>query len=233
MTMIDINRNIQINAALSALYVKYSAPCLEAYRDAFSDPTPPCRINEFGIVDVSRYDADNGVLFLAKETNDWSNQEFEDGYYFREWMHRMSQEGVGWHEHIKRHPTMWYNMGRWAMCLNDPNRDLSYIRSCANEAVLHLGTVAYTNVNKVRGYSSSGKEYWEMAMAPVSGELLRAELEVLKPKTVVCCGTHWLFCHHAPEFKGTVINMPHPGAYKSVLSMLESLREQYEKQVSP
>ncbi len=230
--MIDIARNRRINEELSDLYAKYSVSCMEAYMAAFDDPNPPCRINEFGIVDEARYDTDNGILFIAKETNDWSNKEFENGYFFREWIHRMSKEGVGWHEHIKRHPTMWYNMGRWAMCLNEPKRELSYIRSCANEAVFQLGAVAYTNINKVRGYSSSGKEYWNMAMAAVTGTLLRTELDILKPKIVVCCGTHWLFRHHAPDYQGIVIDMPHPGAYKSVLSMLENLREQYAEQVA-
>lgn len=231
MLMIDVSKNKKINEELSNLYNEYSAACLKTYIEIFHDPEPPCRINEFGIVDETRYDTDNGIFFIAKETNNWSNQEFENEYFFRGWINRMSQEGVRWHEHIKRHPNMWYNMGRWAMYLSNPEYELSYIRSCTDEAVFQLGTVAYTNINKVRGHSSSGKEYWDMANSPITGEILRKELDIIKPKTVVCCGTYRVFCHHIPDYHGVLIDMPHPGAYKSALSMLENICEQYLKQV--
>lgn len=73
--MIDRDRNRKINAALSTLYERYSAAYLTAYIKAFRDENPPERINEFGIIDEERYDADNGILFVAKETNDWDNKD--------------------------------------------------------------------------------------------------------------------------------------------------------------
>ena len=80
--MIDRDRNRKINAALSTLNEKYSAAYLTAYIKAFRDENPPERINEFGIIDEERYDADNGILFVAKETNDWDNKDFQNGYFF-------------------------------------------------------------------------------------------------------------------------------------------------------
>ena len=59
--MIDRDRNRKINAALSTLYERYSAAYLTAYIKAFRDENPPERINEFGIIDEERYDADNGI----------------------------------------------------------------------------------------------------------------------------------------------------------------------------
>ena len=67
--MINIVRNQEINAQLSALYGKYTDSYLAAYISAFEDADPPHRINEFGIIDEERYDADQGILFVAKETN--------------------------------------------------------------------------------------------------------------------------------------------------------------------
>lgn len=62
--MVDLQKNEQINRELSALYQKYTKEYLAAYRSIFHDPEPH-RINEFGIIDVSRYKSGRGVLFAA------------------------------------------------------------------------------------------------------------------------------------------------------------------------
>ena len=92
--MIDLDQNRKINAALSALYEEYCADYLTTYIQAFGDGNPPERINEFGIIDEERYDADNGILFIAKETNKWENENFHTGYFFREWMNSITKHPI-------------------------------------------------------------------------------------------------------------------------------------------
>lgn len=220
--MIDAAYNRGINARLSKLYEEYRAGCLAAYAEAFRDPDPPRRINEFGIVDERRYDSGRGVLFVAKETNGWSNEDYAAGVLFRTWLRNMTEHGLS--GHAKRHPAMWYNIGRWASLLDDPSQSLEALAS--EKTVEKIGTLAFTNINKVRGRSRSADSYWSLAYAPVTGELLRMELEILQPKVIVCCGTHREFLYHIPDFDGLVIHMPHPGARIRTRAMLEQLAAQ-------
>lgn len=224
--MVDIEQNHQINQALSGLYEVYCKDYLSAYCSAFSDPEPPCRINEFGIVDVTRYDADTGILLIARETNGWSNEDFKSGCLFRGWLESVSRDGVAGKGHVQRHPNMWYNLGRWALYLNGTGQDIDTIASLKWEALQALGTVAFTNLNKVRGLERSGQAYGTLARADISGQLLREELNILRPKIIVCCGTSEIFRNHISAFPGTVINMPHPAARISTKKMLHRIEAQ-------
>ncbi len=220
--MIDAAYNRGINARLSKLYEEYRASYLAAYVEAFQDPDPPQRINEFGIVDENRYDAGRGILFVAKETNGWRNEDYAAGVLFRTWLQDMTKHGLS--GHAKRHPIMWYNIGRWASFLDNP---LQNIEELANEKTIKkIGTLAFTNMNKVRGESQSADSYWSLAYAPITGELLRRELAIIQPKVIVCCGTHHEFLYHIPDFNGLVIQMPHPGARIRTKAMLEKLAAQ-------
>lgn len=223
--MIDAGRNEQVNEALSRLYEGYCQEYLAAYCHIFArkDTDPPYRINEFGIVDEKRYDTDAGTLFVARETNEWSNDDFKDGHLVRGWLEGISREGTQGKGHVHTYPRMWYNIGRWAMYLNGTERNIDRLAALKGQVLPALGTIAFTNLNKVRGRSSAGKEYRALAGAEISGRLLRAELELLRPKTVVCCGTVGYFHTHAPEFSGTVIQMPHPTARVGTKQMLRQL----------
>ncbi len=221
--MINPEFNREINRKLQKLYLSYSDAYLKAYIEAFKDSAPPPRINEFGIVDVTRYDADKGILFIAKETNGWDNETFTKEIFFRDWMHGISTEGVSCKGHVQKHPTMWYNLGRWAMLLSNPKLDLEYIRSCKSEALKAIGEIAFTNINKVRGKNQSEDEYYTLAYADISGEILRKELEIIKPKVIVCCGTYNEVIHHAPDCQHIAIKMPHPGARMSAVKMLDKI----------
>ena len=48
-------KNALINAKLKALYDEYTPAFLSAWSDAFEEAAP-CRMNEFGIIDIRRYD---------------------------------------------------------------------------------------------------------------------------------------------------------------------------------
>ena len=135
--MIDLDRNRKINAALSALYEEYCADYLTTYIQAFGDGNPPERINEFGIIDEERYDADNGILFVAKETNDWDNKDFQNGYFFRKWMNSITKQGLS--GHAKEHPLMWYNIGRWVSLLDNPSQSIPSLAEEKCDAIKKLG----------------------------------------------------------------------------------------------
>lgn len=218
----DWDRNRKLNAALSALYEEYSAAYLTAYILAFGDVDPPERINEFGIIDEERYDADNGTLFIAKETNGWENENFQKGYFFREWMNSIAKRGLS--GHAKKHPLMWYNIGRWASLLDNPSQSIPALAEAKSEVIEKIGTVAFTNINKVRGKEQAKNEYASLAYHDMSGMLLREELSIIQPKMIVCCGTYYEFAYHVKDFNGPVIAMPHSGARKNTITMLEQLR---------
>ena len=220
--MIDCVRNRKINAALSALYEEYCADYLTTYIQAFGDGNPPERINEFGIIDEESYDADNGTLFIAKETNGWENENFQKGYFFREWMNSITKQGLS--GHAKKHPLMWYNIGRWASLLNNPSQSIPALAEAKSEVIEKIGTVAFTNINKVRGKEQAKNEYASLAYHDMSGMLLREELSIIQPKMIVCCGTYYEFAYHVKDFNGPVIAMPHSGARKNTITMLEHLR---------
>lgn len=221
--MINLEINREINKKLQELYLSYSDAYLKAYTEAFKDNSPPTRINEFGIIDVTKYDADKGILFIAKETNGWDNETFAKEIYFRDWMYGISTEGVSGKGHVQKYPTMWYNLGRWAMLLSNSELDIEYIRSCKSEALKAIGEVAFTNINKVRGKSQSKDEYYTLAYSDISGEILREELKIIKPKVIVCCGTYNEVIHHARDYQHTAIKMPHPGARMNAMKMLKRI----------
>ncbi len=220
--MVDATYNRGINAELSKLYEEYRASYLAAYVEAFQDSDPPQRINEFGIVDENRYDASRGILFVAKETNGWRNEDYAAGVLFRTWLRDMTMHSLS--GHAKRHPIMWYNIGRWASFLDNPSQNIEELAN--KKTVEKIGALAFTNMNKVRGENQSSDAYWSLSHASITGELLRKELEIIQPKVIVCCGTYHEFLYHIPAFSGLVIQMPHPGARIRTKAMLEQLASQ-------
>ena len=225
--MINVKKNIEINNKLSELYLQYTKQFLDAYAEAFNDPPPP-RINEFGIINVEKYDADNGILFIGKETNDWQDDDFNNGILFRSWLCDISHNGLDGHGKVKQHPTIWYNTGRWAEAILHPEKKLDEIISMKQDALSALGNIAITNINKARGDSSSKKEYYHIAYSDVAGEVLCKELEILAPKIIVTLGNFRTFCYHAQKSNifnngTTVVAMPHPSARKSAKEMIANI----------
>lgn len=223
--MIAVDKNIEFNRGLSALYEEKTKDFLCEWRKAFQGSAPP-RLNVFGIIDEEKYDADNGILFIGKETNEWDDKDFAAENFFRPWLRSISLHGLEGHGSVKTHPNMWYNVGRWAMLLQQPERDLQEIANQKYAALEALGTIAFTNINKARGKNASKKEYYKLAYSEIAGSVLKKELDILKPSTIVCCGTYREFVHHISDYPGKIIDMPHPAARKSKLSLLNELRSQ-------
>lgn len=224
--MINADVNREINKRLCLAYQSATAAFLEAWAKAFTKEVPPFRLNEFGIIDVSRYDADNGVLFICKETNGWSIEDFKNNCLFRGWMELISHNGLEGRGHIKRHPNMWYNLGRWITLIENPATPLDELVVMKESAIKAIGKVAFTNINKVYGKSTSREEYDQVAHSQIAGELLKKEIEIIKPKTVVCCGTAYHVLKIIPNYTGRIIRMPHPGARKGIKQMLVDLQYQ-------
>ena len=221
--MIDAKENELCNNVLDTqAYKMYTPELLAAWTSAFKE-TPPARVNLFGIVDVERYDPEVGILFIGRETNDWKDADFCEGKWFRQWLCRMTKCG-GRDMDFTRN--MWYNIGRWAMLLQNPDADLAQLAALKSEVLPAIGTIAFTNINKVRGKAQCGKKFWTLAKNPITGTVLQREIEILQPKIVVCCGTKWIFDQHVPDYPGKVVDMPHPGARKNKQEMLLRLKAQ-------
>lgn len=226
--MVNIDISIEINKQLAILYKEHTQVFINEWEKAFCAKQPP-RINEFGIIDEQRYDIDKGILFVCKETNGWDDGDYESGTLFRTWMQDITLNGLENRGHIKRHPNMWYNIGRWAMLLNHPTYGIQEVASQKQEALTEIGTIAFTNINKVKGDSSSKKKYYELVYSDIVGEVLKREIKIIKPNMIVCCGTHNEFFHHITDYEGKVICMTHPAARKNKIVLLEELKKQMEE----
>lgn len=217
--------NAQINARLKALYDAYTPRILSAWSDAYDAPAP-FRMNEFGIIDIQRYHAADGVLFLGRETNGWSDQDYADGCLFRDWLCDISRHGISGRGHVSSHPNMWYNIGRWALLLQDRETSLDLLARQKEEAIHALGTIAFTNINKVKGKNKIGREYHRLANTDVVRELLQKEVAVIQPSVIVACGTWQTAVSVLSDYHGKIICMNHPGARKSTKAMLQDLQGQ-------
>lgn len=231
--MINIKLNKDINKKLSELYTENTSEFLSVYKKAFKDTQAPDRINEFGIIDEECYDAEKGILVIAKETHGWNNNDFEQGLLFRDWLSNISKNGAIGNGHIEKHPTMWYNIGRWLLTINNPTMSVEHISELKQETITELKTMAYTNINKVRGKGQSGTEYEKVAYSDIAGVVLREEISIIKPKVIICCGTWRPFCYHLNyeelESQGCkILCMPHPTCRRNKVEMLKDLRSQIE-----
>ena len=241
--MIDKSKNEIVNAQLRNEYEKCTSSFLKVWEDTFKEKAPT-RMNEFGIIDAERYDAENGILVIGRETNGWSNEDYENGCLFRDWMENITRNGLPKGKHVSKHPNMWYNLGRWLMLIDRPETPIEQLCSEKDEAIRAIGKIAFTNINKVRGKNKIGKEYHTIASADISMELLKKEIEIINPKIILCCGTARYVLPVLTEFSGEIIlmphlegvksnikilDMPHSGARKKTIEMLENLQEELKK----
>lgn len=213
--------NEKINKQLAALYRENTQELLREWSIAFLKDTPPHRINEFGIFDPQTYNAQQGILFICRETNGWTNKDYEDGWLFRSWM-----SGIVLHNE-KRPAKMntWHNVARWAFLIQNPETDIAEL--AYQKDLKSIAGIAFTNINKVRGKKASGKEFWTLANMDTTKKVLQKEIEIINPLYIVCGGTYDIVENVLPDnFKGKIINMPHPGCRKKTGFMLQMLKQQ-------
>lgn len=216
----------QITELLRELYQKNGPELFKAFREANNGREVPGMI-EYGIVDEDVYDAENGVLIVLKEANDWSVEDFRDGVTYADYVRDLIDG-----KHPRR--AMWYNLGRWVAAIRQPDRPTEELAGLYQDALEKLRSVAFTNVNKVTGAASVNKAYYEMAQSDEALDTLREEIQILNPKTVLFCGTAWLLEENdLDELRAQgrkVLDMWHPGAHKSKTAMLEEVKKQLREE---
>ncbi len=233
--MVNTDKNEELNQKLKELYSRITDEFLAEYEKAFNDKAP--RINEFGIADEKCYDTDNGILVILKEANGWRNEDFENGDVYIDFVRAVIEEGSSINdgreaaERVKMN--MWYNLGRWITAIKEPDKKTEEIAEMYDEAIKALGAAAYTNVNKVRGYAHSDKEFWEIAQSDIAINTIKEEIEILKPRTIIFGGTLWIFENsYIDELKQKdikILDMWHPAARKSNVEMIEEVKKQMQE----
>lgn len=143
-------------------------------------------------------------------------------------MNDIAINGMPEGHHIRKHPQMWYNIGRWNHLIHDPEESIEALSIRRKDIIPEIGLIAFTNVNKVRGSAYAGKSFDMLVNLPEPWKVIHKELEILKPKIVVCCGKNinLLFKKNITGYLGKLIDMPHPGARKNTQSMLLDLKNQ-------
>ena len=225
--MVNKDKNRVINSQLKALYKEYTDEFLEVYSRAY-ECDRPCKINEFGIVDIDTYDADNGVLFVSKESNGWSDDDFRRDYSYRLWLYEIVHNGLSAaKEHTKRNPLFLYNLGRWSAVIHDRSNSISELCFKKSEVLPYISRIAYTNINKVKGENVSGRQYSEISKSDVAQMVIKKEIEIISPKIIVCCGTYeTLKDYGINEFDSKAVKMPHLSCRKNIGKLLNCLQEQ-------
>lgn len=234
--------NAKMNNELKKLYEDVTADFLTEYKADFKT-APPARINEFGIIDETAYDADHGILIILRETRGWKDEDFEENKLFRDFVYgietKKKEMNIGRSKEERINFNMWYNLGRWISAVCDPAKAAEKIACMFDDALEALGKAAITNVNKVRGETQAGSEYWKMAKSDIAIKTLKKEIEILKPRTIICGGTSYLLYLLGDEYIDSlkkdgcnVINMCHPAARISKLDMIGKVQRQMREFLS-
>ncbi len=216
-------QNNRTNLKLRELYKEYTVDYLKVCQEHEFE-----RINEFGIIDVGSYDAENGILFIAKETNGW---DYSKGETYRSWVEEMVKTKTITGEKATKHPQFWYNLGRWAKFIL--NSKLNIADLAREKDISPLKYVAITNLNKAEGESTSGNKFWQLIEKDVVLDLLTEEIIEIKPKLIVLCGIKKKYIKRDIENlydELKIIEMPHPSARNiSKFHMLVKLEKELER----
>lgn len=223
--MKDPKQNAEIGRQLHELCRKARPELLRAFEEANGREAPG--MIEYGIVDEDAYDAQNGILIVLKEANDWSAEDFADGVTYADYVRDLIDG---------KHPrgAMWYNLGRWVSVIRKPDRPTEEAAGLYEDAVQELRSVAFTNVNKVTGGASVNAAYYEVAQSKAALEMLREEIRILDPKVVLFCGTAWLLgddgLGRLRADGRKVLDLWHPGARKNKAMMIDAVKQQLREE---
>ncbi len=229
--------NERINKELRELYLKHTAEHRHTWKKCYGEE-PPKRINEFGVIDVKRYDVKNGILVIGRETNGvkgWFERNLDEDLFIN-WLNKISiNEGE-----LPSHPSIWYNTARYIMTVQGNKKDALEFEN--KKLLPALGTVAFTNINKVGGGSNSGKAYWKMYKKSGVIRLIVEEIEIIKPRYIILCDKYFakflteenlakLNIENYSALKECIDNnrlyaVPHPAARMSKEKMLNELEKQ-------
>ena len=227
--MINLAENEKMNCNLAKLYKENTEKFLQAWNRHYDFKSIE-RINEFGIIDIENYDTDNGILFIAKETNGW---DYSTGETFRLWIEDMAKHGRVIGEIASKHPQIWYNLGRWAKFIANPEIDKLKLINEKEDSLTGLRMIAFTNLNKAEGESISGKPFWDLIDEDIVSETLKDEIKELNPKIILLCGIKKKYIQNVIQHIDKsikIIEMPHPSARNiKKLDMLKQLENELLK----
>lgn len=204
-------KNRKINRKLAEVYRENAEAFVAEWNKHFEGKG--C-MNRFGIIDEECYDPENGILFIAKETR---GKNFCLLGWLRKWLND-PREGTS-------HPRLWQNISRWAKLIRNSYLNLEEL--AAEKSIEGLKYIAFTNVNKVGGYPSSGRAFRKLTKSDIARQLLLREIEIIQPKWIVLCGLEGVI--DAKDTSATIITMSHPSARKSNRKMLDELVKQLEE----
>lgn len=239
--MINVIENERINSELRKLYKDNTEKFLKLWKECYNE-NPPIRMNEFGIIDLEKYESQNGILVIGRETNGvegWFENNSDDDLFIN-WMRKISIGTCG----LPKRPNIWYNTARYIMTARgEKEKSLS----CEKKDLLPvLGTMAFTNINKVGGGSSSGKSYWKLYEKDIVIQLIVKEIEIIKPKYIILCDRYFekfLTVQNATRFAGNdsaledcinngrLLIAYHPAARMSKEKMLDKLEKQIKGEI--
>lgn len=225
-------KNKQINNALSQLYHENTEAFLSEWKKHYGNDGAPDRINEFGIVDPDTYDPENGILFIAKETNGW---DFSEGITFIPWLFGIArscdfpESGIA-----RKHPQVWYNIARWTKLILDPYTDQAALVKEKKKSLSSLKSIAFTNVSKVGGANSSRKAFWSLVESmnnenSIVLEILKKEIEIISPKYIVLCGMKESYILKNIKTDAKILEMPHPSSRNVSKEMMLAILEKQLK----
>lgn len=222
-------KNIVINDSLKHLYDEKSYEFIEAWKECYDiKDNRPLKLSTFGIVDTDNYECGNGILFIGKETRGYQ----ED---FLSWLKTLAVKNKNIDKNNKTtHPQIWYNIGRWAKFINNPNADKKALLSEKETAFEGLQKIAFTNINKVYGNSSSKTAFWKLVVKKnannnIVADILNREIGIINPKIIVICGIG-LTDTIGIKTNAILIEMPHPSSRMKKADMLDLLEKKLREQ---
>ncbi len=231
--MVNTEKNRTLNTQLEKLYERVQTEFLDEHEQAYGFRIP--RLLRCGIIEEEAYDADQGILIVLKEANDWIDDgTAADGNDFLGFVRCLIEKGA--EINVDRKPAervrmvTWYNLARWIVALVNPEKSSNEIAQMYGEALAALGKAAITNVNKATGFARVDKRYYQIAKSEVAIKTLKEEIELLAPKTILFCGAAWVlgedYRAKLREKGCAVLEMCHPGARIAKTTMLDDLRGQ-------
>jgi hypothetical protein len=125
------------------------------------------KIAKDGILNPSKFDRNNGILFILKETNGYAkplSELLEDG---------------------PRHQ-MWHTLSRWAYGLQNP--DIQFHTLTKSQLTEALHKVAVINLKKIPG-KAVAKPSEILAAAKRDHQFLLKQIKCINPKLIITCKT--------------------------------------------
>ena len=139
-----------------------------------------------GVVNEEAYEASSPKLvFLLKEVNDPRQ---ERGWSMVGFLRKQVERGLNGQP--MEHPQTWQVIGTWSYAIHNGFPRYRYVNTPQN-AAKGLNCIGMTNLKKSGG---GGTAIYQVVRehAAKTIDLWKAELEIMSPDIIICCGTFWI-----------------------------------------